>query len=54
MEDGLIIYDEKVFSILKISKDHFVKNKSEEFSDSEWLTIVSVYLVNELYYLFTL
>lgn len=45
------MYDDLVLKTMKISKDFFGKGKPEELSDSEWLTILSVYLVNEIYYL---
>jgi len=51
MVDGLVVYDDLVLKTMKISKDFFGKGKPEELSDSEWLTILSVYLVNEIYYL---
>lgn len=46
-------FDDGVIKILNINKEHYYKIKGVE-DNNLWLTIISVYLVNEIYYLFKL
>lgn len=50
-DDGQILYSEDTIKILKISGKHFHKNKPEELSDSDWLTLITLHLTNEVFYL---
>ncbi|CAD8132296.1 unnamed protein product [Paramecium pentaurelia] len=51
LQDGLFVYDDQVIKIMKINQEHYFGCKPKKFTDSEWLTILMVYLVNEVHYL---
>ncbi|CAD8045865.1 unnamed protein product [Paramecium sonneborni] len=49
--DGLFEYDEKVLKIMKINQKHYFSLKPDNLDDCQWLTILMVYMINEIYYL---
>ncbi|CAD8136110.1 unnamed protein product [Paramecium octaurelia] len=51
LDDGLFVYDEQVIKIMRINQQHYFGSKPQKYTDSQWLTILMVYLVNEVHYL---
>ncbi|CAD8137694.1 unnamed protein product [Paramecium pentaurelia] len=49
--DGLFQYDDQVLKIMKINQQHYFGLKPENLSDCQWLTILMVYMINEIHYL---
>ncbi|CAD8047307.1 unnamed protein product [Paramecium sonneborni] len=49
--DGLFQYEDQVLKIMKINQQHYFGLKPDHLNECQWLTILMVYMVNEIHYL---